>query len=147
MITEITLTWLLGALGGSMLFFAVAVAPTVFRVLPVEQGGAFLRRFFPRYYLWGFMVALLCTLTAVLGSAGIVTAATCASVATLFVYARQLLMPRINRARDRELAGDAAAAVQFRRLHLQSVVINGAQLLLIIGLSVLLATNQAGFSR
>ena len=34
---------LFGALAGSMLFFAFAVAPTVFRSLPAEHAGPFLR--------------------------------------------------------------------------------------------------------
>ena len=74
------LIWLAGALVGSMLFFALAVAPTAFRALP-----------------------------------------------------------RINRARERGIdgagAGDATADRQFKRLHLQSVLINAAQLLLLIGIS------------
>lgn len=137
--TDIALPGLLGALAGSMLFFAVAVAPTVFRVLSVEQGGAFLRRFFPRYYLWGFVLALLCMLAALGGGADVLTTAICATVAALFLYARQLLMPRINRARDLELEGDGSAGLRFKRLHLQSVVINALQLLLIIAISVYLA--------
>ncbi len=139
MITDIALPWLLGALAGSMLFFAATVAPTVFRVLSVDDGGAFLRRFFPQYYLWGLGVALLCALAALLGGADMLTGLVCVAIALLFVYARQLLMPRINRARDRELAGDTAAAREFKRLHLQSVIINGLQLLLIITISLYLA--------
>ena len=59
------LIWLTGALAGSMLFFAIAVAPTVFRALPAEAAGGFLRRLFPVYFLWGLLVSLLCTITAV----------------------------------------------------------------------------------
>ena len=132
MLTEIALNWLLGALAGSMLFFAATVAPTVFRTLSVEQGGAFLRRFFPRYYAWGLGVALLCVLAALIGGAGGLTQIACVAIAALFVYARQWLMPRINHARDRELEGDEAAGRQFQRLHLQSVVINASQLVLIV---------------
>ena len=36
------LIWLPGALAGSMLFFAIVVAPTVFRALPAEVAGSFL---------------------------------------------------------------------------------------------------------
>ena len=133
MITQTILPWLLGALFGSMLFFAVTVAPTVFRVLPTDQGGAFLRRFFPRYYLWGLIVALLCSLAAFLTTDNTVVIVSCVIIAILFVYARQLLMPRINRARDLDLSGDEGEARQFKRLHLQSVLINLVQLLLIIG--------------
>ena len=132
---DIALPWLLGALVGSMLFFAVTVAPTVFRVLSAEQGGAFLRRFFPQYYLWGMMLSIICTLVAFF-SGGRLLLGICAMVAALFVYARQLLMPRINRARDRENAGEDAASKEFKQLHLQSVLINGLQLLLLIGASL-----------
>ena len=131
MIAQIALPWLLGALIGSMLFFAVTVAPTVFRTLPAENGGKFLRRFFPQYYLWGIALGILCTLAALL-TTNAMTTAVCAVVTLLFVYARQWLMPRINRARDRELDGDVTAARLFKRLHLQSVLVNGLQLLLLV---------------
>ena len=131
MIAQIALPWLLGALIGSMLFFAATVAPTVFRALSAEQGGKFLRRFFPQYYLWGIALGILCTLGALLTTNAINTGL-CALVTALFVYARQWLMPRINRARDRELGGDVTAAQLFKRLHLQSVLVNGLQLLLLI---------------
>ena len=131
MIAQIALPWLLGALIGSMLFFAVTVAPTVFRALPAENGGKFLRRFFPQYYLWGIALGILCTLAALL-TTNAMTTAVCAVVTLLFVYARQWLMPRINRARDRELDGDVTAARLFKRLHLQSVLVNGLQLLLLV---------------
>ena len=134
MIAQIAMPWALGALVGSMLFFAITVAPTVFQALPAEQGGAFLRRFFPRYYLWGTVLAALTTLAAFL-TADAVTTGACVLVTVLFVYARQFLMPRINRARDRVLDGDDSGGAAFKRLHLQSVMINGLQLLLLIGAS------------
>jgi hypothetical protein len=58
-----------------------------------------------------------------------VDAGVLAAVAGGFVYARQVLMPRINALRDRELAGEAAAGARFQRLHGLSVWINGAQVL------------------
>lgn len=128
------LIWLTGALAGSMLFFAIAVAPTVFRALPAEAAGSFLRRLFPVYFLWGLLMSLLCTITAVY-AAELVVGSICALVAILFAYARYSLLSRINRARERKLDGDATADRQFKRLHLQSVLINAAQLLLLIGIS------------
>lgn len=80
---------------------------------------------------WGIALASVCTAAAYV-TVDALSAGACALVAALFVYARQLLMPRINRARDRELAGDDTAGATFRQLHLQSVVINGLQLLLLI---------------
>ena len=46
-----------------------------------------------------------------------------------FWFARQVLMPRVNRARDEHLAGDVAAGSRFNRLHRTSVAINAVQLL------------------
>ena len=135
MTADIALPWLLGALIGSMLFFAVAVAPSVFRALPAEHGGAFLRRLFPQYYLWGIVMAILCSLAAFY-AADRITLGTCAAVALLFIYARQSLMPRINRARDAEMIGKFGSAARFRRLHLMSVIINGLQWLALLAVLI-----------
>ncbi len=127
-----SLIFLFGALAGSMLFFAFAVAPTVFRSLPAEHAGSFLRALFPRYYLWGLLVALACTFAALVAGGGIAISAVCAIVLLLFVYARQFLMPAINRARDLDIEGDMQARKRFRALHLQSVLINALQLVLLL---------------
>jgi xanthosine utilization system XapX-like protein len=124
------LAGLLGVLLGSMLFFAIVVAPTVFRALPGDAASPFLHALFPRYYLWGLVVAILCTLLALFVGAPVPGTA-CGLVTLLFVYTRQHLMPAIIHARDLQLGGDDAAGPRFRRLHLQSVLINLAQLLLI----------------
>jgi len=129
------LQWLIGTLCGSMLFFAIIVAPTSFRALPADMSGALLRRLFPLYYLWGLVLSLLCTSTALYAADGI-AGTICASVALLFVYLRLGLLPRLNRLRQARQDGDEAATRRFRRLHLQSVLINFAQLTLLIGVSL-----------
>ena len=136
MIDPTLLAWLLGALIGSMLFFAATVAPTVFRALPAEPAGKFLRAFFPQYYLWGIVVGLVCTLGAFATTAGLWPILGCGLVTILFVYARQVLMPQINRARDHEIEGDTEASRRFKRLHLLSVVINAGQLVLLLAISL-----------
>ena len=133
------LIWLVGALVGSMLFFAFTVAPTVFRSLSAEQAGLFLRAFFPNYYMWGLIVALVAATLAV-------TANTAASgvlflVALLFVFTRPALMPRINRARAEEVLGVPGAGNRFRRLHLWSVLINGLQMIVLVAAAGLLLWN------
>lgn len=121
-------------LTGGMVFFAALVAPLVFRVLPAEAGGQFIRALFPRYYLW---VAGCAAATAVAlfplskPDAGIM-----AAVAGLAVWLRQALMPRINGLSDRARAGDAAAAKGFDRAHRLSVIAN---LLQMIAAAVVLA--------
>jgi zinc transporter ZupT len=59
---------------GIMVFFTIAVAPTVFKVLPQEWASKYVRNFFPKYY-------------AFLG-------------AVLFFISLWVLTPAINRASD-----------------------------------------------
>ena len=119
------------AILGAMTFFAGVVAPSVFRLLPAEEAGRFLRGLFPRYY---DVLAALSAIAAVLAGmtwSGLLLAA----IAGLFVSARFGLMPRINAARD---AGpdDDRAARRFRVLHGASVAINLAQMLALVGVVV-----------
>ena len=117
---------------GAMLFFAVGVAPTVFRALPIEEAGLFLRKLFPRYYL------ALIVGSGVAGSLWIssapMAAAVCWLIALSTLWIRQSLVPRINQLRDAELAGDAAAGARFATLHRVSVIINMVQLLALVAL-------------
>jgi hypothetical protein len=55
-------------------------------------------------------------------------AALLAGVAVAGAFSGQVLMPRINLARDLGLAGDTSAAAWFSRLHRLSVPINAAQI-------------------
>ena len=115
---------------GAMLFFAVGVAPTVFRALPIEEAGLFLRKLFPRYYL------ALIVGSGVAGGLWISSAPLAAAVCWLItlstLWIRQSLVPRINQLRDAELAGDAAAGARFATLHRVSVIINMVQLLALV---------------
>ena len=112
---------------GGMLFFAAMVAPMVFKVLDEATAGRFIRRLFPVYYLGMFAFAGVAAAAAAFVRP--VDALALALVALGFLSARQILMPRINALRDRELAGEAAAGPRFQRLHGVSVWINGAQFL------------------
>lgn len=127
------LLWLVGALAGSMLFFGAIVAPMVFRVLPADSAGIFLRAFFPNYYVWGFVVATLAAVAAAF--VDVVSLGLSMLVASLFVFARQFLVPKINAARDASLRGDVAAKARFDRLHRSSVVINALQLLILLAIA------------
>lgn len=127
------LLWVVGALAGSMVFFGVVVAPLVFRALPAEAAGTFLRAFFPNYYLWGLAVAVIAA--AVAAFSDWPSVAMCVVVALLFAYARQSLMPKINLARDASLGGDTAATGRFERLHRFSVVVNAVQLLVLLAVA------------
>jgi hypothetical protein len=133
MMENAVLLWVVGALAGSMVFFGAVVAPLVFRVLPAEAAGAFLRAFFPNYYVWGFVVAVLAAASAAFADR--LSLALCLVVAILFLLARQWLMPKINKARDAALSGDTTAQGRFDRLHRFSVVINALQLILLLAIA------------
>ena len=120
---------------GSMLLFGAVVAPTVFQTLSPENAGVFLRRVFPRMYLFCAITtgaaALLFTV------AGTVTLGICCGIASaLFLYSRGPLTERINQARDQELAGDANARTRFERLHKLSVRLFGLQALTLLGIGI-----------
>ena len=119
----LALTW------GGMTFFSAVMAPLVFTKLPFETAASFIREVFPWYYLAMGMTTLLAVLLLLpaIGAGVGWPAGLSAFVLIGFVTARQLLMPRINAARDAELAGDADAGQRFKRLHRLSVLINGAQ--------------------
>jgi hypothetical protein len=109
---------------GGMTFFSAVMAPLVFTKLPFDTAGAFIRQVFPWYYLTIGAVSALAAVLLLIGQAyGVALLA--AVTALGFGYARQILMPKINAARD---AGEEA---RFNRLHRFSVIINGAQWLMI----------------
>ena len=114
---------------GVMLFFSLVLAPLVFIKLPMEAAGGFIRELFPWYYLVSGMLATLATLLLALCS--YVDAVFLALVAVAALICRQILMPRINKSRDQMLAGDPIASSRFNRGHRASVMINGAQILLL----------------
>ncbi len=116
------------ALFGGMLLFATVVTPTVFRSLTGTPVQAFLRSVFPLYYLYVIVTSLAGGLATIssnprLGSALLAIAAAAAVL-------RQVVMPRVNAARDAELAGDTQAKSRFQMLHRFSVAVNLTQLLL-----------------
>ena len=115
---------------GAMLFFAAVVAPLVFTSLDAATAGRFIRRMFPWYYLVIFVLASFATLFLLSGAPD--NGAIMALVAAGAALSRQVLMPRINRLRDEQLAGDTEAGPRFDRLHRLSVWINSAQILALL---------------
>ena len=121
---------------GGMLFFPIVVAPVVFTSLPELEAGQFLRSMFPRYYLFMIFLSALAfgLYQSAAGSEVTIAAAVCLSVALSTLWVRQSLVPRINDARDAQLAGDVDAAAKFDRGHRLSVAINMLQLVGLIAI-------------
>lgn len=112
---------------GSMVFFAAVVAPSAFRALGAEEAGRFLRRIFPRYYLWGIILSTVALLVCLFHSPK--GAFLMALVLAGFVYSRQFLTPAINAAKDRWNESESPRdKSEFSRLHRRSVIINVAQM-------------------
>ena len=107
---------------GIMLFFSVAVAPTIFMVLPAEWSAVYVRKFFPKYFLF---LGITSTIAAVLHSLPWVqiSLALCAAV---FFFSVFWLTPRINLARDNK------QLKTFNMLHYTSVGLNLLQLVVFI---------------
>ncbi|MBG6077337.1 DUF4149 domain-containing protein [Polaromonas sp. CG_9.11] len=111
---------------GIMLFFTVAVAPTIFVVLPQEWASAYVRSFFPKYYLF---LGLSTAGAAALAGVALVQASLVA-VALVFFLSRFWLTPLVNRARDNQ-------QVQlFKQLHTLSVALNMLQLAVLVWILV-----------
>ena len=121
---------------GGMLFFPVVVAPIVFTSLPEVEAGQFLRSMFPRYYLFMIFFSVLAfgLYQYAAGTTVNVSATVCLLVALSTLWVRQSLVPRINDARDAQLAGDTDAAAKFDRGHKLSVAINMLQLVGLIAI-------------
>jgi hypothetical protein len=109
---------------GIMLFFSVAVAPTIFMVLPAEWSAAYVRKFFPKYFLF---LGVTSTAAAALHSLPVaqISLGLCALV---FFFSVFWLTPRINRARDHQ------DEKTFKILHYTSVGLNLVQLAVMIWL-------------
>lgn len=129
--TVIILSNLLAASAfGAMLFFGAVVAPLVFTRLPEETAGPFIRQVFPVYYAVLGAVTGLAGLLALPEAGGGAIALLLVSVG--FGFARQVLMPRINDLRDRELNGEEKAGRLFSLLHRSSVVLNATQMVVLL---------------
>jgi hypothetical protein len=96
------------ALLGGMALFSFVVAPQVFIRLPADLAGRLIRALFPWYYGFSGALAALAMLLALLG-APIVPMLLLVVILAGFLVAGLVLMPAINDARDRGLAGDEAA--------------------------------------
>jgi len=105
---------------GGMVFYSFGFAPVLFAQLPMEQVRPLLRGTFPYYYLVVIVVAGLAALVSLPVSG--LAAGLLALIAASTVYARQILMPQINAATDRDDKG------AFKKLHGLSVLIQLIQI-------------------
>lgn len=115
---------------GAMVFFAAVVAPTVFGTLEPIEAGQMIRRVFPKYYLFG-LICLAVALVASLVSPNWVSFAV-AILLGITWYARQILMPKVNVARDTMLEKNEEHSPEFDRLHKLSVQLNAVEMVVCV---------------
>lgn len=113
-----------------MIFFPVVVATSVFKVLDEKQSSKFLRIFFPKYYLFGFVLSLTGLIIAIFDKNNM-SLIVFLLIIIGFVFSRQFLMPIINKAKDNN------NEKKFNILHRVSVLINFIQISLCVFLLII----------
>ena len=114
-----------------MIFFPVVVATSVFKVLDEKQSSKFLRIFFPKYYLFGFVLSLIGLIIAIFDKNNM-SLIVFLLIIIGFLFSRQFLMPLINKAKDNN------NEKKFNILHRVSVLINFIQISLCVFLLIIL---------
>lgn len=117
------------ALFGSMIFFTIIVAPTVFKNLNSVNSRKFLRSIFPKLYMWGIVISFFNCL--ILIDDIDISFLISLLIFFGFLFSRQILIPKINSAADRSNESDIFKK-KFKNLHSFSVLIFITQLVLII---------------
>ena len=105
-----------------MIFFPLVVATSVFKVLDEKQSSKFLRIFFPKYYLYGFVLSLAGVILSIYFENKL-SILIYSFIMVGFIFSRQILTPMINKAKD---SNDEK---KFNKLHKLSVFINFLQII------------------
>ena len=105
-----------------MIFFPLVVATSVFKVLDEKQSSKFLRIFFPKYYLYGFVLSLLGVILSIYFENKL-SILVYSFILVGFIFSRQILTPMVNKAKD---LNDEK---RFNKLHKLSVFINFLQII------------------
>ena len=110
---------------GIMLFFSFILAPMIFKVLPPDNAGVFIRAIFPYYYLVNLLILSAVAVFYVYYSTFILDFYLVLISALLFFFNLVYLMPKINKFKDDR--NERA----FKVSHFASVIINFAQLIML----------------
>ena len=110
---------------GVMLFFSFILAPMIFKVLPPDNAGVFIRAIFPYYYLVNLLIRGLVSGFYIFYQTFILDFYLVFTSALLFFFNLVYLMPKINKLKDER--NEKA----FKISHFISVVINFAQLVML----------------
>jgi len=125
MIEQISI-YLISMILGIMLFFSFVIAPIVFTTLNEENARKFIRRIFPFYYNVNLGISLIILIIFLFLSKLGIDFYLILAISILFATSNYLLMPLINKYRDKK------QNIKFKYLHFISVLINFVQMLFLV---------------
>ncbi len=118
---------------GGMAFFAFLFTPLVFKFVERDDAAKFLRQVFPVYHRVMAGMAIIPALILVAGHAYMVEVVSLLSVAAVFLFAAQVLVPMANSTRE---TGDQA---KFSKIHRVSVILHTIQFIVVFVMFIRLA--------
>ena len=108
---------------GVMLFFSFVLAPMIFKVLPPENAGVFVRAIFPYYYLVNLLILCIISSFYIYYETFVLDFYLILFCTLLFFFNLIFLMPKINKYKDQRNEKG------FKISHFISVIINFMQLI------------------
>ena len=129
---------------GSLMFFSFVVAPLIFIKLDSASAGQFIRSIFPWYYL--LIGALSLAAGGCFVSTRLIDFSLMLMVFAGAIISRQVLMPKINKARDAMLSGQVTEEKKFNNLHRLSVIINFVQIIIVFAVLIRLVLDLSQFN-
>lgn len=141
---------------GSIFFFSLFAAPSIFKVLSREVAGEVISSIFPKYYLIAYVCGGVAVLSSILlrfwgeNSSGMLYSTKIVILVVMLgfaVFAGTVIRPAAVEARSemRNLTEDSQnygeVEARFSRLHRQSVIINGTVFFLGIAIVFITAYN------
>ena len=108
---------------GVMLFFSFVLAPMIFKVLPPDNAGIFVRAIFPYYYLVNLLILCIICSFYIYYETFVLDFYLILFCTLLFFFNLIFLMPQINKYKDQQTEKG------FKIYHFISVIINFMQLI------------------
>ena len=118
------LIFMAGIICGLILFQSSVIAPTVFRVLDLEDAGAFLRKVFPRFFTLIMACSLLMLVLVVLSDSSDKSSFMLPVANLVLSWVSYLVIPATNRAKD------VGEEKKFKALHSLTVALTLLMLIL-----------------
>lgn len=124
-------------------YFIMGSLPLLILRHDTPLDGRFVRNFFDTYYLAAMGTASATALSYALAGR-LALGAGAAGLALLATALRRTVIPKMDSLRERIQVNEATAISGFRRIHLTAILINVAQLALIVGALIALSIQASG---